>query len=292
MPEAAEALSRLRVERNALQRRANSVKKAISENERFAAYIENLGLRITVSPDVEIAVTKENLAGFEDSVGYQIAELSAMLASIKAKDAEISDLEYKIKGDSVLFSVAESIDDAERQIAQLNIRKDAFEKAVDSLKEERSDKKRQRSELLANGNEVADFLAETIAGYCEQLGIESDYYSDSKGIFTYKLKDKSGTRRLLLVLAFRLGYAKAIERYCGIRLPFIVDSPRSGEIDEDNFRRMMSLIQRELHGWQIVVASIGEVGVEPASCIVIKEKMLEDSCMVDDIGQWEHGAFA
>lgn len=292
LPEAAEALSRLRVERNALQRRANSVKKAISENERFAAYIENLGLRITVSPGVEIAVTKENLAGFEDSVGYQIAELSAMLASIKAKDAEISDLENKIEGDSVLFSVAESIDDAERQIAQLNIRKDAFEKAVDSLKEERSDKKRQRSELLANGNEVADFLAETIAGYCEQLGIESDYYSDSKGIFTNKLKDKSGTRRLLLVLAFRLGYAKAIERYCGIRLPFIVDSPRSGEIDEDNFRRMMSLIQRELHGWQIVVASIGEVGVEPASCIVIKEKMLEDSCMVDDIGQWEHGAFA
>lgn len=148
------------------------------------------------------------------------------------------------------------------------------------------------SELLSNGNEVADFLAETIAGYCEQLGIESDYYSDSKGIFTYKLKDKSGTRRLLLVLAFRLGYAKAIERYCGIRLPFIVDSPRSGEIDEDNFRRMMSLIRRELNGWQIVVASIGEVGVEPASCIVIKEKMLEDSYMVDDIGQWEHGAFA
>lgn len=34
------------------------------------------------------------------------------------------------------------------------------------------------------------------------------------------------------------------------------------------------------------------LGVEPASCIVIKEKMLEDSCMVDDIGQWEHGAFA
>lgn len=228
----------------------------------------------------------------EDNVDYQIAELSAMLASIKAKDGEISDLESKIKGDSVLFSVAESIDDAEKQIAQLNIRKVAFEKALDSLKKERGDKKQQRRELLANGNEVADFLAETIAGYCEQLGVESDYYSDSKGIFTYKLKDKSGTRRLLLVLAFRLGYAKAIERYCGSRLPFIVDSPRSGEIDEDNFRRMMGLIQRELHGWQIVVASIGEVGVEPASCIVIKEKMLEDSCMIDDIGQWEHGAFA
>lgn len=191
-------------------------------------------------------------------------------------------------GDTVLFSVAEDIEGAEQQISQLNIRKAAFDRSVDSLTNQRNEKQQQRREALGAANAAAVFLEETIKNNCSKLGVTSDYCSDSKGIFTNRLKDKSGTSRQLLVLAFGLGYAKALERFCGIRVPFVVDSPRSGEVDAANFERMMSVLQSELQGWQIVVASIGEVGVEPDNRIAIKQSLMEEPGVVTDLAEWEH----
>lgn len=276
-------LAQLRIQRASAMRRRNKIRAILKDNDRFVKYIENMRLSVHVASGEEVAVTKENLVGYDDNREYQMAELMSIGMEIAALDRRIDEIEELLSGDEALFSVAEEIDDAEAQIVRLNIRRDSFESAIKNLKNQRREEAKKLRESLGSANEVTSYLTETIYRCCEKLGVEELFVSDQKGIFTSDLKSKSGTNKQLMVLAFRIGYAKTIEHFCNICLPFIVDSPRNGEVSRENFNSMINLIEEELSNRQIIIASIGEIGVEPQKTITIHSRLMENASVLEDI---------
>ena len=57
-------------------------------------------------------------------------------------------------------------------------------------------------------------------------------------------------------LTYKIAYLKAIDKYIGIKLPIIMDSPCSGEVTYDNANTMIKVVMEELPCHQIIVASV------------------------------------
>ncbi len=280
-------LSSLQVERNALAKRLRSVKRAVKDNERFVQYVEDMGLRVKIGGEESVVIKRDNLVGWSDSMAYQEVELSILARDIAELDRQIDDVKINMAGDEALFNVVSSIDDVERRIAQLSVDGNAIVSTMDELKKERKSIRDRIKEVLSSGNEVFDFLSDTVYSLAQKMHVGECYLEDANGLLTRSVKKKSGTSRQLLVAAFRLGYAKAIEHFCGVRVPLIIDSPKNGEMSKENFELLVSLLQDEFSDWQIIVASIDAAGFHPDGEILIKQTLMENAEPITDIEAWE-----
>ena len=74
------------------------------------------------------------------------------------------------------------------------------------------------------------------------------------------MKELTGADLHKISFTFKLMYFNAIKREANINLPIIIDSPRSGEIDEENISLMMNLLSEKFKDHQIIVASIYKYG--------------------------------
>lgn len=84
-----------------------------------------------------------------------------------------------------------------------------------------------------------------------------DYISSEKDyIFTKNIKALSGAILHKISISYKVAYLKALEEFLGIRLPFIIDSPCSGEVTFENAKEMLKIVMQELSEHQIIVASI------------------------------------
>lgn len=280
-------MSSLQVERASLVRRRREVRRVIEDNERFAQYVEDMRLRVDVGKGDPIVVKRANLVGWSDDSAYHETELGILSRDIAELDSQIESLKAEVSGDKALFSVASSIDDVEKQISQLSIDGEAVSSTLESLNKERKQVREESKKLLSSGNEVYDFLSDKVYGFAERLGVGAVYLEDTGGLLTKSVKKKSGTSRQLLVAAYRLGYAVAIERFANIRVPLIIDSPKNGEMSRNNFELLASLLREEFPDWQVIIASIDPTGFQPDKDVLIKKRLMENSEMIVDIEAWE-----
>lgn len=283
------ALSGLEVERAALVKRRRALKHVVEDNERFVRYVEDMGLRVAVGDAEPVVIKRDNLVGWSDASAYQEAELSILSKDIAELDSRIEGIRAEMAGDELLFHVASSIEGIEGQIAQLSIDGDAVDSSLGALKKEQTEVRSRSKELLSSGNEVYDFLSDAVYALAEKLGVGDVYLKDAGGLLTRSAKKKSGTSRQLLVAAYRLGYAKALERFAGVRVPLIIDSPKNGEMSKANFDLLVSLLRDEFSDWQIIIASVDPTGFQPDKELVIKRRLMEGGEFVTDIEAWEHG---
>ena len=282
-------LSGLEVERAALVKRRRALKRVVEDNERFVRYVEDMGLRVAVGGAEPVVIKRDNLVGWSDASAYQEAELSILSKDIAELDSRIEGIRAEMAGDESLFHVASSIEGIEGQIAQLSIDGEAVDSSLGALKKEQKEVRSRSKELLSSGNEVYDFLSDTVYALAEKLGVGDVYLKDTGGLLTRSAKKKSGTSRQLLVAAYRLGYAKALERFAGVRVPLIIDSPKNGEMSKANFDLLVSLLRDEFSDWQIIIASVDPTGFQPDKELVLKRRLLESGEFVTDIEEWERG---
>lgn len=282
-------LSGMEVERAALMKRRRAVRRVVEDNERFVRYVEDMGLRVSVGEGEPVVIKRDNLVGWGDASAYHEAELGILSGDIAKIDAQIADVKAEMSGDESLFRVASSIEGVERQIAQLSIDGNAIESTLEELKVERKKVRNELKELLSSGNEVCDFLSNAVYGLASKLGVGDVYLKDTNGLLTNSVKEKSGTSRQLLVAAFRLGYARAIERFAGVRVPLIIDSPKNGEMSRESFELLESLLRDEFADWQVIIASIYSAGFRPDKEILIERRLMENGKPVADIEAWERG---
>lgn len=283
------ALSGLEVERAVLVKRRRALKCVVEDNERFVRYVEDMGLRVAVGGAEPVVIKRDNLVGWSDASAYQEAELSILSKDIAEVDSRIEGIRAEMAGDESLFHVASSIEDIEGQIAQLSIDGEAVDSSLGALKKEQKEVRSRSKELLSSGNEVYDFLSDTVYALAEKLGVGDVYLKDKGGLLTRSAKKKSGTSRQLLVAAYRLGYAKALERFAGVRVPLIIDSPKNGEMSKANFDLLVSLLRDEFSDWQIIIASVDPTGFQSDKELVLKRRLMESGEFVTDIEAWERG---
>lgn len=53
---------------------------------------------------------------------------------------------------------------------------------------------------------------------------------DPSLILTSKMSNKSGAASFKIIIAFKIAFLLAVEKYAGIRLPFLIDSLRTSEV--------------------------------------------------------------
>lgn len=64
-----------------------------------------------------------------------------------------------------------------------------------------------------------------------------------------------------MAYVFKLEYLKSIDNKYGIKLPIIIDSPRTNELSETSIEDMMKILKRDFSDHQIILASIYKTDV-------------------------------
>ena len=64
-----------------------------------------------------------------------------------------------------------------------------------------------------------------------------------------------------MAFVFKLAYIKSIDSKYGIKLPIIIDSPRTNELSEVSTDDMMKILKRDFSEHQIILASIYKIDI-------------------------------
>ena len=78
-----------------------------------------------------------------------------------------------------------------------------------------------------------------------------------------------------------MSYIKLIREKTGLILPIVLDSPTGREVKHDTVEKMLRIIQRDYSEHQLIVASIYDYNIENKRKIVFKNRMLDDSDLID-----------
>lgn len=282
-----ERLLQLRIQSASLKKRIATIRRAQKDNERFVDYIMSMGLRVKTEGGDVLKITPDNLLYFEDNNRYLNGEVIELLTEKKGVDERIEDLEARLQEDEGTLFNAPRTDTREldRQIAGMKLDLPSYQAILSSLKEERTALRQQMRQPFKTGNQLFDSITNTIDGYCADLGIEEYFRNDSQGFLTNTLKRKSGTNYHLLVFAFRLAYADAVRRNCGVKLPLIIDSIRGREMSEGNFEKCIGLLEERFSDYQIIIASISAKGIPADTLIALTSKVMEDAVIDPDLVQ-------
>ncbi|MGC4431606.1 hypothetical protein ABWL48_16025, partial [Streptococcus suis] len=87
---------------------------------------------------------------------------------------------------------------------------------------------------LSENSEIVTSMSENILRYSKVLGISSIINKKSNFLFLSDLKKISGTQFHKLVICYKIAYIKEIEKFLGISLPIILDSPSGREVTKEN----------------------------------------------------------
>ena len=94
-------------------------------------------------------------------------------------------------------------------------------------------------------------------------------------LFTSNLKELSGAILHKSVFALRLACLTEIQKQLSIKLPILLDSPRGKEIDIDNIKKMIEILNRDFSDNQIIIASIYEYDLADTNKIEIFDHLIE-----------------
>ncbi|AZN77280.1 hypothetical protein CXB72_09210 [Lactobacillus acidophilus] len=253
-------LNSLKVEKEQLTHDLKRVTKVIYDNKKFKEYVEDMSLTIKSPNGEEFPLKIGNIKWYDDSFEFMKNRKKDLVNRIKGINDKINSREENTQRSDnqlELMSVEDMITDFDKKLANLSISQETVKDQLVILNREKRKKENQLHNLTHHSekaNEIIIAMFNDYKKYIEALGISSEQNKDF--IFTKDLKSLSGAQLHKIVFAFRLMYAKAIERDVGINLPIIIDSPRSSELDENNSELMMNLLTQEFSNHQIIVASI------------------------------------
>lgn len=143
----------------------------------------------------------------------------------------------------------------------------------------------QNISLISNNtkrnNANVKTLSEMMAAYANEFGIEINSEKAASYLFTSNLKELSGAVLHMTVLAFKLAYIQEIQKVLKIRIPIILDSPSGKEVDKENIKRMIDVLQRDFSENQIIIASIYRYDFVNVNIVPIVDHLMDTLCEED-----------
>ena len=108
------------------------------------------------------------------------------------------------------------------------------------------------------------------------LNVEDYLNSDKNFVFTSDLKSLSGTVLHKIVFCYKMAYIIEMQKYLGLTLPIVLDSPSGREVDQKNIEDMFDILNDEFRDNQIIIASIFKYSrFDVDELIEIKRNLLE-----------------
>jgi len=270
------ALDALYSERKPISEELARIKNVIRKNTSFEKYIDSFRLMVQTPRGEKVPVNKDTLIGYNDTANLLTAKQKIIFEQLAAIDRKIDVLKAQQDEDLMLAKVKSSVQQFDSEIAKISVDALATQRIVNRLNKERKHLEDSLIKDVKRNNPIVTELHDMISGYAIKLGLDERYFSTKNDyIFTSDLKTQSGAKFHLAVFAFRISYVKLIQKYTGVTLPIILDSPSGREVSLDNIAEMMAILDTDFSSHQIIIASIHDsYALTNKHIIEIKDRLL------------------
>lgn len=236
----------------------SEVEDVIKNNENFIDYIENMKIMVKGNNGEIIELKKENILNYSENEMYLKYKKSLLEHELFKYKVDYEKTLKKIEEKNTLFDMKTILENMEDNIKNLNLDKNVVENVLTNLINQRKKVNLRIKKYLSTNNNYLNYFYDIIDKYAIELEIKQFIKKDHSIVLTSKLKGYSGKILAQLAFIFKLAYLKTIEEKFGIKLPFIIDSPRTSEMKEDAATDMMNILKRDFEGYQIIIASVYE----------------------------------
>lgn len=238
----------------------SQVNGLIKENNGFFKMLENFRLSVEDRETGKvIPVTKQTIINYDDNYNFLDARkwiIKEKLAGLENEFIEVQNKLQNLLGQTELLENNQSIKNAELFFNQIDVNYEEIEARIEVICKEIKELQSFIKQKLSENSEIVDSMSNNILKYSKKLGIDQIINKKSDFLFTSDLKKISGTQFHKLVICYKLAYRKEIEKYLGISLPIVLDSPSGREITQENLDKIYQLLASELKHDQIIIASI------------------------------------
>ncbi|QNQ80519.1 hypothetical protein [Lactobacillus sp. PV034] len=244
----------LRLEIKQIKKEISDYVKIQKDNKKLIEFIEESGIRIKME-DKEVAVTKENIIGYNTNQRLIDAILTRKRSFLKEYEYQLYKIEEKLNQKLQLINIEDRLEELNGYISSNMF----SEQEISILISKYTKELKKLNKLFRNqlyNSKVTRQIYKRIKKYSRILKIEDSIDESKDFIFTKNLKQYSGAKLHLLVFTFRMALLKEVQDYFKIELPIILDSPKTGELDENNLNLMFTLLKKEFPNNQLIVASI------------------------------------
>lgn len=271
-------INQCKIQQNILKKELQQIERALRDNQKIKKFIADIGLLVQLPNGETIAVTDENIVGLNDSIYYLIAKKKIIAADYNKISLEIKEIEKEQRVEEIQLSFFDDVETIaeifDKRIATIPINALSVEKKIHSVEKEINDINCQIKDITRNATTTITNIFNNTRKYLNELDLDGDAVTE-KYLFTSNLKELSGAILHKTVFAFRLACLIEIERTLNIKLPIILDSPSGKEVDPENIKKMINILNRDFAENQIIIASIFEYDLNNIHKIEIKDRLID-----------------
>lgn len=260
--------------RNELLKKQSVLKNILTKNEDYLKYIESLGLSVRCPDGGIVELTRDNLSGFEETqtvINLRVFHLGQEIEKLRKEEFE---LEQELNNSQYLVKVENPIELFEQRLQLITAPKEVIASEIKRLKE---DKKAIEDRIkFSLRDDTNQHIFDNILKFARKLNVEDYLNSDKNFVFTSDLKSLSGTVLHKIVFCYKMAYIIEMQKYLGLTLPIVLDSPSGREVDQKNIEDMFDILNDEFRDNQIIIASIFKYSrFDVDELIEIKRNLLE-----------------
>ena len=254
-------IASVQLEIDNINRKINQINSVIKQDKTFFDYIESMNLYFKTDSE-SIRITRDRI---ENSVNieYLQAHKSILANDIflleKKKTQLVSSYEKIAYGQQNLFN--ENIDvDVEKgvnmQLSSLNLDINSIKKILEEKKKDLKSLNVDIKNKIRKGNEFIKAIYDKFLDNARELGVENSISDKEDYIFTDDLKCRTGAMFQKLIIAYKVAVLQIVETFLNTKLIFVVDSPKSKELDDNNTKLIMNFLKNKLSNNQVLVFTI------------------------------------
>lgn len=264
----------VRSNKNELLKKLSTLKELATKNEGYLSYIESLGLSVRCSTGEIVELSRDNILGFDDIqkiIDIRIFHLNQEIDKLSKREIE---LKQEIENSQYLVRVENPIKLFEQRLQLIVAPREIIEDEIRRLKKRK--KELENYIKISLRDDTNQNLFDNILKFATKLGVEEYLNIDKNFVFTSDLKSLSGTVLHKLVFCYKMAYITEIQKYLGITLPIVLDSPSGREVDQKNIEDMFNILNTDFRYNQIIIASIFKYSEFDADKLIdIQESLLE-----------------
>lgn len=250
MLEEREELERLQNKIRSIKNYIKSLDDAIEDHKNFFLRLKRLGLKVKIEGKI-YPIDDENIIGMDLEDSFAELEKEELEKQLQLYKRKITELKQRIDV-KINLSTTEKLDEL---IQSISIKESEYkslqEREKKNTKLKRTINKNIKMTLNDNIKEFWEILRKVLI----DLKLPEEYITSSI-ILDNKLSGKTGTLLHSLTFGYKLSLLIYLEKKYKINLPFIIDSPRSGEVNLETSNLMMSLTKKYLGENQIIISSV------------------------------------
>ena len=271
-------INQCRIQQNILKKELQQTERALRDNEKIKKFIADIGVLVQLPNGEIIAVTDKNIVGLDDSINFLNAKKKIIAADYNKISLEIKEIEKEQRVEEIQLSFFDDVETIaeifDKRIATIPINALSVEKKIHSVEKEINDINCQIKDITRNATTTITNIFNNTRKYLNELDLDGDAVTE-KYLFTSNLKELSGAILHKTVFAFRLACLIEIERTINIKLPILLDSPSGKEVDLENIKKMINILNRDFSDNQIIIASIFEYNLNNLHKIEIKNNLID-----------------